>query len=180
MLVSGEGAWLRRLCLLISPGWFVVAVVGGAGLALHHEQLNACAAVLEFTIITIYGAYPLSLIGFTRDLEHSLQALGTIASPTAGGGTASRALPVSSRVGGPAATTRRARSPGRQVAAAAVSKSPARQPVASSSAVRPPAFLTAMCACSARLDPCCDLRVVAPLHYASEYFQSEIHPEHKS
>ena len=79
------GSWLRDVCLLISPGWLIVGVVGSLGMALHSDTLEATAAVLEFTIISIYGCYPLSLIGLLRDLEDAVAshtATGTsIAAP---------------------------------------------------------------------------------------------------
>ena len=51
-----------------------MALVGGAGKALGAASLEASAALLEFAIITIYGCYPLSLIGLVRDLEAAAAA----------------------------------------------------------------------------------------------------------
>ena len=74
LLVSNDGEWLRKLCLYLSPGWVVVAVLGGVGMACKVDELMGLAAALEFSIITIYGCYPLALPGIVCDLERQLEA----------------------------------------------------------------------------------------------------------
>lgn len=72
-LLHGYGGWwLRHLCLAASPGWLLVAIAGGIGMALRLQWLEASVSVLEFGIISLYGCYPLSLAPLAHELDHML------------------------------------------------------------------------------------------------------------
>ena len=72
LLATADGRWLRSLILFISPGWCVVAVLGAVGLHTRHDATYALACVIEFGIISIYGTYPIALLGLIRDLQRRL------------------------------------------------------------------------------------------------------------
>ena len=108
-LVGTGGSWLRLSMLIASPGWLIVALLGGLGMAFELPKTEAAASLLEFAIITLYGCYPLAL----RPLVVELLAASAVTNT----GVSSRRPPrlaVAGAAPGVSGTRRRAvRSPGR-------------------------------------------------------------------
>lgn len=66
------GGWLRDLCLYLSPGWLLVVLLGGAGIALESDGLACSASVVEFAVITVYGCYGAALRPLLRAVQDGL------------------------------------------------------------------------------------------------------------
>ena len=47
-------------------------------MALQLERLMGAVSVLEFFVITVYGCYPLSFVGFMEELAEGIDALPSV------------------------------------------------------------------------------------------------------